>query len=217
MTDRSRAEAQQLGGHDHSPEAAWWRAAGIDPAAAADAVAGIRVVVHTLGNVPDADAVVEALHACGLDAVHSRAMARSGDLVLLLVEDYLQPGIEDFARSHEGRSWVLARAQGETLWLGPFFRPGAACAACVIEPIARERLGADYHVDRPRLAPATAPGGAQLAAAMLARELQEIAVTGRPAVIGDAVLLVGRDLATSTRAVVRRDTCPACGTVPARR
>jgi oxazoline/thiazoline synthase len=211
-------------GNDHPPEAAWWEAAGLDSAHAGEAVAAARVVVHTAGDVPDADTVVSVLHWCGLDAVDSRAMERAGDLPLLLVEDYLWPGAEDFdlAMRAAGRPWVLAKAQGESLWIGPHLRPGvSACLGCVTAPLAGERPVESYIRDRigehPRHPAATAPGGTHLAATMLARELQEIAVTGRSTVLDDTVLVVGRDLRTVARPVVRRPGCPDCGAEAGRR
>jgi ribosomal protein S12 methylthiotransferase accessory factor len=211
-------------GNGHPPEAAWWEAAGLDSARAAEAVAAARVVVHTAGEVPDADAVVSALHWCGLDATDARATERAEDLLLLLVDDYLEPGAADFDRAMRatGRPWVLAKAQGETLWIGPYLRPGvSACLDCVTEPLAGER-GVESYIQhrtgvRPRHPAATAPGGTHLAATMLARELQQIAVTGRSHVLDDTVLLVGRDLRTVARPVVRRPGCPACGDEARRR
>lgn len=205
-------------GNDHSPEAAWWESAGFDAGAAADAVASVRVVVHAIGDVPEVDAVIETLHAGGLDAIRVGAMERTGDLPLVLVEDYLEDGLEGVNRAMlDARApWVLAKAQGETLWLGPFFRPGAsACAGCLrfrlarsrrVEGYLRRRLG-----ERPRRPAATAPGGAQLAASMLARELQQIAVTGRSQVLDDTVVTVGRSLVTTAHPVVRRPQCTDCG------
>lgn len=205
-------------GNGQPPEAPWWEAAGVDPVRAAEAVSQARVVVHTSGDVPEAAVLVETLHATGLDAVAAPATARAGDLNLLLVEDYLEAGIEQFnQRMLDAKTpWLLAKPQGETLWLGPFFRPGeSACASCLTFRLERNRHVEGYvkrrNGDRPRRPSATPPGGAQLAAAMLARELQEIAVSGGSAVFDDTVLTVRRDLGTLAHHVVRRPQCPDCG------
>ncbi len=215
--------ALERGGHlvdgvEAGPEAAWWEAAGADAAAAADAVAASRVVVRTLGEVPEAGAVIETLHACGLDAIRDGAPAQPGDLVLVLVEDYLEAGLEDLNRRmlDAKTPWLLAKAQGETLWLGPFFRPGeSACASCLTFRLVRNRHVESYvkrrNGSRPRRPAATAPGAAQLAGAMLARELQEIAATGESSVFHDTVLTIRRDLGTLEHHVVRRPQCPECG------
>lgn len=200
-------------GNGQPPDAAWWEAAGDDPHLATERVAATTVGVSALGEVPELDAVMATLRGCGIDA-----RAGAGDVDLVLVEDYLEAGLAELNRERldSGRPWLLAKAQGETLWLGPHFRPGtSACFACLSFRLERNRHVEGYikrrNGERPRRPSATPPGGPQAAAALLARELAEIAAKGRSQVFDDQIVTLRRDLGTLEHTVVRRPQCPACG------
>jgi ribosomal protein S12 methylthiotransferase accessory factor len=215
-------------GNGVGPEAAWWEAAGRDATRAAERVAASGVALATVGDVPNADELTASLRAAGL-AVRDEiercpaeeggppAMA-SGAIALVLAEDYLCTTLDatNRAMTEAGRPWLLAKPVGETLWLGPWFRPGdTGCWACLRFRLERNRQVEAYirmnDGHRPRRAAATPPGAGQLAAGMLARELESVAADGTAAGLEGRVVTIARDLATRAHELTRRPQCPVCG------
>ncbi len=108
---------------------AFWDAMGADPAAAAARLEGATVSVATLGS-PHAAAVRAALAALGV-RVGGRGTA---DLAVVLVDDYLNPGLAAVNRraARRGQPWLVARPAGLMPWIGPLFVPGeTACWQCL--------------------------------------------------------------------------------------
>lgn len=206
-------------GNGQPPDAAWWEAVDLDATQVAERVARTAVSVGAVGDVPELADVVAALESTGLRAAAGGAAAAPDDaIVLVLVDDYLSDELADLNRSlvTAGRPWLLARAQGETLWLGPHFRPGVTgCWQCLAFRLDRNRQVEGYvhrHLgERPRRPAATPPGAAQAAAALLAREIGAIAATGGSETLDGRVVTLRRDLRTLEHQLMRRPQCPVCG------
>jgi len=204
-------------GNGVPPQAAYWEAAGLDAVQVAEQVANTAVSVMSVGEVPELPEMVDALNSAGVNAAAGQA-AGADAIALVLAEDYLCTELEDLNRRFlaAGTPWLLAKAQGETLWLGPHFRPRiTGCWDCLAFRLERNRQVEGYirsHVGaRPRRPPATPPGAPQATAALLARELQAIAATGGSTVLDGRIVTLRRDLGTLNHQLIRRPQCQVCG------
>ncbi|HEX4705762.1 MAG TPA: TOMM precursor leader peptide-binding protein, partial [Pseudonocardiaceae bacterium] len=120
-------------GLDHDEAAlGYWEGAGVDAADAVVRTALDTVRVCAVGDV-DGAAAENALRAAGL-----RVLAKSdnafADLSIVLCDDYLNPDLSgiDAAHREAGRSWLLAKPTGATVWVGPVFQPpGPGCLHCL--------------------------------------------------------------------------------------
>jgi ribosomal protein S12 methylthiotransferase accessory factor len=180
-------------------------------------VAQTTVSVTSVGEVPELPDVVSALNAVGLRATAGESTDEH-TLWLVLAEDYLCKELDQLNRTlhRAGTPWLLAKAQGETLWLGPHFRPGVTgCWDCLAFRLYRNRQVEGYirsHLgEQPRWPPATPPGAAQTVAALLARELEAIAATGGSDTLDGRMVTLRRDLGTLQHQLIRRPQCPVCG------
>jgi len=112
------AEAQP----EIAPElAAFWHAAGVDPATAVAALRDRRVAIRILGRT-DPSALQTALVGLGLQ----RGDEAKADLWLVLTDDYLRADLATInaAALQAQRPWLLVRTTGPEMWLGPLFQPG---------------------------------------------------------------------------------------------
>ncbi|HYH80888.1 MAG TPA: TOMM precursor leader peptide-binding protein, partial [Longimicrobium sp.] len=195
---------------------AFWDALGADPAAAAARLQGATATVSELGS-PHGAAVRGALQALGV-RVRARGAA---DLSVVLVDDYLHPGLARLNRRavRDGRPWLLARPAGLAPWIGPLFVPErTACWQCLAHRLEGNRAAAGLvrrtrGVDEPVFPPAaallpTAGAAAQLVAAQVARWLA--LGLGEP-LTGALAVLDPLGLAITHHPVRRRPQCPACG------
>lgn len=147
---------------------AYWDLAGLDGGMAAAGLARAAVAIEALPGL-DPRPVAEACRESGIAVAADPGAA---DLVLVLCEDYLSPGLADADARHRaaGRPWVPAKLCGTDPWVGPFFRPGSGpCWHCLAvrlrghrhsEVPVRRALGLDGPVPRP---PAGLAAGTALA------------------------------------------------------
>jgi ribosomal protein S12 methylthiotransferase accessory factor len=134
------------------------------------------------------------------------AEGSAGDFEIVLTDDYLR---EELAAVNQralasGRPWMLAKPVGNTLWVGPVFRPGATgCWACLAQRLRGER----------RLAGAGAGcAERQTGYELAAQEAVKAVVLGeRHALTGALVTFDQQALRTETHSIVRRPQCPVCG------
>ncbi|MFJ3169660.1 TOMM precursor leader peptide-binding protein [Streptomyces roseus] len=137
---------------------AYWDLAGLDGGVAAAGLARAAVAVEALPGL-DPGPVAEACRESGIAVVADPGAA---DLVLVLCEDYLSPGLAavDARQRGSGRPWVPVKLCGTDPWVGPFFRPGSdgPCWHCLAvrlrghrhsEVPVRRALGLDGPVPRP--------------------------------------------------------------------
>jgi len=198
---------------DDGAGSAWWDAAGVEPALAAERLAAFSVAPAGAGDAP-VELVREAFERAGLSV-------DADGFVVVIAGDYLEPELAERNRRQveTGEDWLLARLSGERLWLGPHFRPGeTACWACMAQRLEGNRqverylLRKDGTVRTQAAAPVLLPSTVQLGAALLATELQTIAATGGAGRIGgDLVTIDLTTLETERHPVVRQPLCPVCG------
>lgn len=126
--------------------AGYWDAAGLDGDAAVAACAA-PVRARALGAVGDA---VEALRRTGIEVAGSEPAAGDGvGLDVVLVDDYLNPGLPEIARelAAAGRVWLLARPVGIRLHVGPVFVAGGPCYFCLRTRLRENRPVETYLAD----------------------------------------------------------------------
>ncbi|HET7460516.1 MAG TPA: TOMM precursor leader peptide-binding protein, partial [Longimicrobium sp.] len=205
-----------------APAQAFWDALGADPAATAARLESATATVHALGSAGGA-AVGGALRALGV-----RVRARGGaDLEVVLVDDYLHPGLAAVNRRALRRDvpWLLARPAGLAPWIGPLFVPGeTACWRCLarrlegnraVAGLVRRSRGLAEPVFPPAPAlEATAGAAAQLVAAQAARWL---ALGRGDPLTGALAVLDPLGLSITHHPLRRRPQCPECGSGGARR
>jgi bacteriocin biosynthesis cyclodehydratase domain-containing protein len=192
---------------------AYWDAQGVDPRSAAQRVATAEVSLTVLGAAPGG-LVRDVFERAGLNVA-------DGGFDVVLVEDYLDPALDELNRRHlaERRPWLLARVTGMRAWLGPRFRPGeSACWACLADRLAGNRQIEGYlqrKNGRTAVEPAAAAmlaSTAEVGAGLLATEVQAvIAAGGSPRVDHVLTTVDLPGLEVERHGVVRLPQCPVCG------
>ena len=206
-------------------ERAFWDALSTDaPDADADRnrdTARPSVTVMAVGRA-DAVPVMRALVDSGIDVTgpgDSTGLPVGPDLTIVVTDNYLDPALSAVSRAflHSGRSWLLAKPTGLTLWLGPLLRPGrTGCWHCLSQRLAGNRQVEDYLRGKrnsapPKHVPARAPHSDLILSGMLAGEVKKI-TGGQPSALDDAMITVDlRTLETARHTLVRQPQCRVCG------
>src|SRR4030095_1413138 len=117
------------GQNGHVPEAdegfGHWQK--IEPATAARQLQQTTVAITSFGDL-DSEPLAQAL---GLLRVR---VEREGELGLVVTDDYLRSGLDEYNRQalRASRPWMLVKAVGSEIWVGPMFHPGhSACWECL--------------------------------------------------------------------------------------
>lgn len=207
-------------GLDDAAATAWWDRRGIDPVAAAAGIDTAQVRLIDLGaHAADAEAVVAALRSVGIEVLDG-STAGSGTTAVVVTADLLDSRIAaiDAEMRAAGTSWLLVRASGEAVSVGPLFTPGdTACWHCMEMRMRGNRQLDTYlerkvatTVSRPAAPPAVAATrsiAAGIAASELLAHLGGATVTS----LGHIVAVDTQTYQSETHAVIRRPQCHACG------
>ncbi len=197
------------------PLAAYWSAAGVEPSAAAAALAEKQVAVEALGET-DAAPMLAALEGCGVRP----GAAEGAALLVVVTDDYVRPELARINdRALQGtRPWLLVRPAGPELWLGPLFKPcETGCWECLRVRLERNRpahrfVAEKQKLDAPPLTargalPATRAAAFQMAAAAAAQF-----IAGAPTGLSGKVLsLDWTTHAAQTHPLLRHPYCRTCG------
>ncbi len=195
-------------------EAGFYSMQGVDPQAAAKRLADTPLTIRVAGEID-----VEPLRAL-LQSLHMR-FADDGHWTVVVTDSYLRSAVQDSNRQalRAGRPWLLVRAGGSQIWLGPLFRPGyTGCLACLVErlqansPVAgylEQKHGNDGAtlVDRCRT-PATLQIGWGLAATAVSSWIVGADMSRLDGKVQTLDVLTGQ---TQSHTLIRRLSCPACG------
>jgi oxazoline/thiazoline synthase len=118
------------------PAAAYWASLGLPPEAAEKNLQNCRVSI-TSKDARGAKELERALRELGV-----RIVKRSGDLTVMLVNDYFDDQLAEANRQHLSKRtpWLLVQPAGIAPLVGPVFRPGkGACWRCLADRMARNR------------------------------------------------------------------------------
>ena len=203
--------SEKLEADDAPATAAFWDS--LDELESTTCSTGSDTIVVTATPSEDAQRWRTAL------AAHGFAVADRGRLTLVLTSDYLDPTLHAFNRRarEEKRAWLLVRAVGPELWIGPLFIPDASpCWECL-----RPRLESNAPIytflanatgeppGTPRSDAAwTQSAAVGLVATQLARILRREDARELAGVLTRVDTVT---LATTHHRVARRPQCPVCG------
>lgn len=193
--------------------AAFWTALGIDTRIAKERLATTSVRVSDLTRNPSSS-MARALEQLGVSA------GADGTFSVVLVDDYLQPQLEQINAEHlsANRPWMLVKPNGLVLWVGPVFVPGkTGCWQCLASRLRGNRevesflqhkgLEGPFPVARSRT-----PASVEQAVNMAALQATIFIVAGEnPSLEGKIVTINSASSLTETHVLVRRPQCSACG------
>jgi ribosomal protein S12 methylthiotransferase accessory factor len=196
--------------------AAFWIDLGLDPPSAETRLRSAIVSLVSVGCVP----LDEARAALSIADIR---VGESGDLTVVLADDYLRPELADLNRAMlaAGRPWLLVKPLGTVPWIGPLFRPGqTGCWTCLAQRLQANREVESFLQGRGgSTAPYVTSSSAFTATVGAAHHLAalEVAVTlagaeGRP-VDGGVLMLDLLTFETTQHRLTRRPQCQSCGTI----
>lgn len=208
------------GGPAADPGAAFWHALDAGTRRVEEALSTTGVSLLTLTSPGMARALTAALGKLGISAGIS-AGGGAGGFLVVLTDDYLHPelGTVNEAALESGTPWLLARPSGNTVWIGPVFRPGStACYECLAQRLRCNRQVEGYlekqrgNGSRLRLPRSAVPTLVEGALQMVATEAAKAIVLGERNLLDGKVLTLDLvAMATTLHEVVRRPQCRACG------
>jgi oxazoline/thiazoline synthase len=193
--------------------AAYWASLGLKPEGAAANLRKVRVSIRSLGGAGESE-----LRAA-LSALAVRVVARSADLLVVLVNDYLDGALAELNRQllAQQKSWILVQPSGIFPLVGPIFGPGnGACWTCLSNRMSGNRQVKAF-LDRTQArcvvaSPLSSNPFGQSAIALAAVEIAKAIATDFRSDLRHHI--VSLDLMGSTIArhyVQPQPQCPACG------
>ncbi|MBV8924016.1 MAG: TOMM precursor leader peptide-binding protein [Bradyrhizobium sp.] len=195
------------------PVAGFWASLGLPPQAAEEALANCRVRVEAI-DVQGAKELTRALSDLGV-----RVVARSADLTVTLVNDYLDRRLAELNRKHvdDKTPWLLAQPSGAFPLVGPVFKPGeSACWTCLSDRMLRnreikgflDRAEGRIIAESPLVRNPFGQGAIQFAAVEIAKAI----ASGFRTDLREHIASFDLMGATITKHfVARRPQCPVCG------
>ena len=189
----------------------------INPKEAHRRLQSTRVAVKSFGsNLPTAEfkRTLESLHI---------QISEEGEIEVVLIDDYLQDGLETFNEKalQRSRPWMLVKPVGTIVWIGPIFYPGkTGCWQCLAQRL-RGNRPVERFIERRKEIPTllTAPLGScpstlQTALGMAATEVFKWIVQGENKRL-EGVLVTHDTLSLETQnhILIKRPQCSSCGEI----
>lgn len=196
--------------------ASFWYELGIDPQTALQALQTRSVAIFTAGEV-DPAGMSNALAAAGIQIGQPEA----AHLWMVSTDDYQRDELVAINEEAMARKqpWLLVRATGPELWLGPLFIPGeTGCWQCLSERLKRNRVVHRCVADKnglstPPLTAGSATPATQAAVYQMAVAKAAQFLAGYPGVPAGKVLSLDWGSWTpQTHQLIQHPYCPACGT-----
>jgi oxazoline/thiazoline synthase len=195
------------------PAAAYWASLGLPLETAEKNLQNCRVSIASK-DVRGTKELEGALRELGV-----RVVKRSGDLTVMLVNDYLDEHLAEANRQHLSKRtpWLLVQPAGIAPLVGPVFRPGrGACWRCLADRMARNREVKAMLDRRDARCVATSalaeqPVGGS-AVALAAVEIAKAIATDFGTELNDHIVsfdLTGANIVKHY--VAARPQCPSCG------
>lgn len=195
-------------------------ALGLDPAATGATLGALKLAVLPLGNDgaagPAASAELSAMLAAeGFGLADPETAA----ITIVVVEDYLQPAVAEWARHFADRrqAWIPLKPGGPQPLFGPLIAGepgGGACYFCLARRLAEHRPG-DQVIARAALGARPAKGWTRaslaLAHALATTELVEFGLGHRRDLADSLLSWTIADAARAHHPLPRFPDCPHCG------
>jgi oxazoline/thiazoline synthase len=190
---------------------AYWNSLGISSTVGTRKISSTRIAIHALGKSSTKE-VASALKSLGI-RIHATGFP------LMITDDYLQADLRGWnARMLRNRSsWMLLKPVGNTIWIGPIFRPGeTGCWLCMAQRIGANRMAESFVKSGSRSPVITSISSLeamrQVAANLAALEIMRwIAEDKNDRLLGAIVTFDLLRLETHRHILTRRPQCPACG------
>ncbi|NEP72425.1 MAG: TOMM precursor leader peptide-binding protein [Okeania sp. SIO2G4] len=175
-----------------------------------------KVTVKTLGSVTDKD-FISLLKSFQIQ------VADSGDLTIILTDDYLHPNLDEFNKQTLASQtpWMLIKPLGTIAWIGPLFQPyQTGCWDCFAQRwrdnrpiedfINRKKEGAKLLTSPLGFSQATIQTTLTIAATEI---FKWIIQKGNPRLAGNLITYDHLTLQTQNHILVKRPQCFSCGKV----
>jgi oxazoline/thiazoline synthase len=197
-----------------SEQAAFWSMLAISPVNALKRLQAGPISVTSFGGIDIApfQAMLESLGV---------QVDRQGDRWVVLVDDYLQEGLEAFNQKalSDNHPWMLVKPVGTEIWLGPIFTPGeTGCWECLRHRLQRHRKLEGYLQQKKKTTKpfpkslAILPSTWQTAIGIAATETAKwIVDETNKCLEGTTVTFNTLTLEKRSHVLVRRPQCPCCG------
>ena len=194
----------------------FWSLNGVDSRRIKSKLATVRVVIRSLSKRANTELLTNALAAVGVPT------ADKGELIVALVDDYLDPDLEGInaAAIATRRPWIVVKPTGCSPWIGPLFHPPkTGCWECLASRLRShrdlERLL--FQVDDCSVPECDTPLTRQIACDILAMEiLKWIGSEEQCGISGTVISLDTCNWRTETHKLIQRPECPSCGVPPLR-
>ena len=195
--------------------AAFWDSLNVERTNAASRLKSTTVSVTSFGAVPSQQFIAT------LESLNIQVVAEEGDIVVVLTDDYLQAGLDEFNQKalQSRRPWMLVKPVGKKIWIGPIFDPDrTGCWECLAQRLRANRPVEAFiqnHKDISTLLPtslAALPSTLQTGLNMAATEITKWILQGENKKLeGNLVTFDAMSLETENHILVKRPQCPACG------
>jgi len=194
--------------------AAFYSLLDVTPELATKRLGSTKVAVTACGNVPT-EPLISLLESLNIQ------VGDSGDLAVVLTDDYLQDGLDAFNRQalQSQTPWILIKPVGAIIWIGPIFVPGkTGCWECLAQRLRSNRPVEGFIQKQKNIStplptsiaafPAVQQTGLNLAASEIAKWIVrgENKSLESTLVTWDMISLNKQD-----HALVKRPQCPECG------
>lgn len=194
--------------------AAFYSLLNVAPELATKRLRSGKVAVTSCGNVPT-EPLISLLESLNIQ------VGDSGDIAVVLTDDYLQDGLDAFNRQalQSQTPWILIKPVGAIIWIGPIFIPGkTGCWECLAQRLRSNRPVEGFIQKHKNIStplptsiaafPAVQQTGLNLAASEIAKWI----VRGEnKSLEGNLITWDTIHLDTQKHALVKLPQCPECG------
>lgn len=173
-----------------------------------------KVEVRSYGQI-DPDPFISLLQSQNI------LVEESGDISIVLTDDYLQEGLDRFNQKAlaDKRPWMLVKPVGTILWLGPILIPGeTGCWECMAQRLRSNRpvelfVQGQLKTSQPLLTnPISLPSTLNAGLNLAATEVLKWILQGKSQTLkGILKTLDINSLKIENHAVVKRPQCQVCG------
>jgi oxazoline/thiazoline synthase len=197
-------------------EAAFWSLQDVDPMEANNRLINAEVSVKSFGSINE-NTFINALESLKIN------VSETGDFTVVLTDDYLQVGLDEFNRHAEltKKSWLLVKPVGAVIWVGPMFIPGkTGCWECLAQRLRGNRQVETSVGKQKGITPAfpisraIIPTSLQMAVNWAATETAKWLVLGEHQQLDSNLLTFDTiTLSLDKHLLIKRPQCEVCGCV----